>query len=212
MKSPVRRFLLSLATLVAFLPAGPVLAQSEGVEVLRTALAELDTLRAEFEQTVLDSEFTVDESSSGSFAIKRPGRFRWDYREPEERLLVADGERMWIYEPEFEQATVQPMDQTLATSPAMLLTGEGDLEDSFRIEDEGQQGELHWVRLTPRVQDSEFEQVRIGIGERTVELMELRDNMGGTTRIEFRDIELNPDLPDSLFEFEPPSGTDVIER
>lgn len=206
-----------LAYLAILCLAGPVLAQSSdddpaGVETLRNALAELDTLRADFEQTVLNSEFTVDEVSSGTFAIKRPGRFRWDYEEPEERLLVADGERMWIYEPEFEQATVQAMDATLATSPAMLLTGEADLEESFRIEDEGVQGALHWVRLTPRVQDSEFEQVRIGIGERTVELMELRDNLGGVTRIEFDNIEFNPALPDSLFQFEPPPGTDVIEQ
>lgn len=206
-----------LVLIAALFLGGPVLAQSSGespagVQTLRNALDELDTLRADFEQTVLNSEFTVDEVSSGTLAIKRPGRFRWDYQEPEERLLIADGERMWIYEPEFEQATVQAMDQTLATSPAMLLTGEGDLEESFRIEDEGVQGELHWVRLTPRVQDSEFEQVRIGIGERTVELMELRDNLGGVTRIEFDNIELNPQLPDSLFQFEPPAGTDVIEQ
>ncbi len=187
-------------------------ASSDGVERLHRALDELNTLSAGFEQTVLDSEFTVDEVSSGTFAIKRPGRFRWDYTEPYEQLIVADGERMWIYESDLEQATAQSMDETLATSPAMLLTGSGDLEDSFHIEDEGRQGRLYWVRLVPRVQDSEFEAVRIGIGEQTVELMELRDNIGQTTRIEFHNIELNPEIEDSYFQFTPPEGTDVIER
>lgn len=184
----------------------------EGAEPLRQALADLDSLRAEFEQTVFDSDFTTDEVSAGSVAIKRPGRFRWDYTRPYEQVVVSDGERMWIYEPDLEQATVQPMDETLAASPAMLLTGRGDLEDSFVIEDAGRQGELHWFNLTPRVQDTEFESVRIGLGERTVELMELRDNLGQTTRIEFHDIELNPTLSDELFEFTPPEGTDVVER
>ncbi|MCP1726735.1 outer membrane lipoprotein carrier protein [Natronospira proteinivora] len=206
---------LALAlVLPALMLPGTVLAESEAGDAapLKQALDRLETLQAGFEQTVLDSEFTVDEVSSGTFAIKRPGRFRWDYQTPFEQLIISDGEEMWIYEPDMEQASVQPMDETLATSPAMLLTGRGDLEDSFRIEDDGVQGELHWFRLTPRVQDSEFEVVRIALGDETVELMELRDNLGQTTRIEFHSIQHNPDLDDSLFQFTPPDGVDVIGR
>ncbi len=212
----VLRHLSKLATclLALSLIALPVTAsaQDDGVERLRQALANLDSLSAGFEQTVLDSEFTVDEVSSGTVEIKRPGRFRWDYTEPYEQLIVADGERMWIYEADLEQATVQSMDETLASSPAMLLTGSADLDEGFHLEDEGRQGRLYWVRLVPRVQDSEFESVRIGIGEQTIELMELRDNIGQTTRIEFHSIELNPPIDDGRFQFSPPEGTDVIER
>jgi len=198
------------------LALSPVLMAEEsdeaGVDRLRAAMADLDTLQAGFEQTVLDSEFTVDEIASGTFAVKRPGRFRWDYQDPFEQLIISDGEEMWIYEPDMEQASVQPMDETLAASPAMLLTGRGDLEDSFEIEAEGRQGNLYWYRLIPRIQDSEFEVVRIALGEETVELMELRDNLGQTTRIEFHSIQLNPSLDDEQFQFTPPDGVDVIGR
>ncbi|MEA5445498.1 outer membrane lipoprotein chaperone LolA [Gammaproteobacteria bacterium AB-CW1] len=192
----------------------PVLAADDrpGAADLREILAELHSLRANFEQTVLDSEFVVDETASGEVAIKRPGRFRWDYSEPYEQVIVSDGETMWDYEADFEQVIVRPMDETLATSPAMLLSGEGDLEDSFVVEDEGMQGNLRWFQLRPRVQDTEFERIRIAVGEETVELMELRDNLGQTTRIEFHNIEFNPELPDDLFHFDPPEGVDVIRQ
>jgi outer membrane lipoprotein carrier protein len=198
---------LLIALFAAAMPAA-----ASGPERLQQSIDDLRSLQADFEQTVLDSDFVVDEMSRGRLALKRPGRFRWDYIEPHEQLIVADGERMWNYEEDLQQVTVHAMDETLASSPAMLLTGEGSLEESFEISDLGESGQLHWVQLVPRVRDSEFESVRVGLGDAGVEVMELRDNLGQTTRIEFRNIRRNPDLADALFEFTPPPGTDVIER
>ncbi len=200
-----------MAAMLVIVPAAQA-DEGDGIERLKRSIDELDSLRAGFEQTVLDSEFTVDEVSRGTVKIKKPGRFRWDYTEPHEQLIVSNGEKVWMYEEDLMQVTIRDMDETLASSPAMLLTGRGDLEDSFELEDSGKAGELHWVQLVPRVQDSEFETIRVGLGEEGVEVMELRDNLGQTTRIEFRTIERNPELDDELFEFTPPDGVDVVEQ
>ena len=206
---PVLLLALSLAVGVSPLKADE---DRDGIAELKRSIEELDSLRASFEQTVLDSDFTVDEVSRGTVTIKKPGRFRWDYTEPHEQLIVSDGERVWIYEEDLMQVTVREMDETLASSPAMLLTGRGDLEESFVLEDMGPAGELHWVQLTPRVQDSEFETIRVGLDADGVSVMELRDQLGQTTRIEFRTIERNPELDEEQFHFEPPDGVDVVEQ
>lgn len=210
----MRKFSLMFLVLSLLLFAGAPQADEsrDGIAELKRSIAELDSLRASFEQTVLDSDFTVDEVSRGTVTILKPGRFRWDYTEPHEQLIVSDGEKVWIYEEDLMQVTVREMDETLASSPAMLLTGRGDLEESFVLEDMGPAGELHWVQLTPRVQDSEFETIRVGLDADGVNIMELRDRLGQTTRIEFRTIERNPELDEDQFHFEPPEGVDVVEQ
>jgi outer membrane lipoprotein carrier protein len=208
----VKRILSVLALLAPLVAAMPATAtvDNAGLARLQQLLTNLHTLRADFTQTVLDSDLTVNKESHGTLMIKRPGRFRWDYQAPTQQLIVGDGKRIWMYDKELEQVTVKPMDQTLASSPAMLLTGSGSLQDSFTVQTLGDKGSLFWVELTPRVQDSQFKAVRVGLGDKAVQVMELTDNLGQTTRIEFSHIHVNGPLDDKLFDFRPPPGTDVL--
>ena len=93
------------------------------------------TMQADFDQQVLDGNRQLLQSSQGHMWIMRPGRFRWDYETPYKQQLVADGERLWSYDEELEQVTVQPASEVLTSTPAMLLSGDQPLELLFDIEE-----------------------------------------------------------------------------
>lgn len=178
---------------------------------LRHFLTDVSSLAAGFRQQLFDSTGRSMQESRGRFYIQRPGRFRWEYDEPEQ-LVVCDAQLLWMYDRDLEQVTVRTVDETLSGTPAMLLSGQGRLDDSFEIgavyEEEG----LSWIELTPRGENPEFKGVRVGLDAGQVAVMEVRDSLDQVTRIDFHDLELGADLPDSLFQFTPPEGVDVIGK
>lgn len=174
-------------------------------------LDELTSLRAEFRQTVTDAHDRVLERAEGTMALSRPGRFRWDYRVPEQQI-ISDGVTVWLYDVELEQVTVRAAGEALAGTPAMLLAGTGDLNKEFEITDAGPQQGLDWTRLTPRQPDSDFREVRLGFAGHVLRRMTFFDRLGQTTELELLQLERNPRFDASLFKFEPPAGVDVVGR
>ena len=88
-------------------------------------LAGLATWSADFQQTIDDGHGKVMRSAAGKLYLQRPGKFRWDYAEPSEQLVLADGKQIWFYDKDLAQANVRNMDTTLASTPASLLSGNG---------------------------------------------------------------------------------------
>lgn len=177
---------------------------------LRAFLAETVTFEARFSQVLLEADSDHSQVSEGRFYLHRPQRFRWDYLSPAPQLVVADGEHLWLYDPDLEQATVRRLDDSLSSTPAMLLSGDGTLEDSFRIGAAYNEDGLDWVELAPQSEAADFAAVRVGFGQGRLAALELMDALGQTTIIRFSDIKVNGSLDDALFRFTPPDGVDVI--
>ncbi len=201
---------LCVVVLVCLTPGVNAAAPQPGSEQLTEFLTNVKTMSARFSQTLLDEDLAVVEVSAGDFAISRPGRFRWDYTEPYEQLILADGDRLWIYDAELEQASVRTVDAVLATTPAMLLSGDTDISAGYEIVDRGLEDDVMWAELTPRTDEAEFVRLRLGFMYGEIRFMELFDRLGQTTRVEFFDVVRNPVLGDELFNFSPPDGVDVI--
>nr|MBO2512267.1 hypothetical protein [Gammaproteobacteria bacterium] len=68
----------------------------------------LKGLEGEFTQQVYDANGRRKESSAGKVAVSAPRLFRWEYKKPFAQLIVADGQKVWVYEPDLQQATVKP--------------------------------------------------------------------------------------------------------
>lgn len=199
-----------------WLCSSAVLAQEQSIEAgrerLRGFLSQVQSLRANFVQTLYGADGDSQPASSGKLLLQRPGRFRWDYESPYRQLVLSDGENLWSVDPDLEQAVVRKLDESMAASPAMLLSGSRDLEEVFSIElvkrDEG----LLKVYLVPREQGSDFQALLLGFDDNGLARLELVDNLDQVTRIDFSEIELNPDLDDATFHYVPPQGMDVIEQ
>lgn len=211
----MRRASRWLSGWLACVLAPAALAQGSADAVTRIAayLATVNTLAAEFSQVVRNRDGEIVDRASGRLSLSRPDRFRWDYKKPYLQTIVADGRRLWLYDSDLEQVTVRPLEQGLGSTPAMLLSGSGKVGDAFTSVAVQQQGDWTWCRLEPKGQGTDFDQVSLAF-DRKGELaaMELRDQLGQSTVIEFGAVRRNAVLDQRLFRFEPPPGADVIGR
>lgn len=194
----------ALIALLLALLAGPLAAAD--ADALDRFYTDTRTLTGRFTQTVRDASGAVTEQSQGSFAIERPGRFRWDYEAPYEQTIVADGRELWVYEPDLDQATVRPIDEQTADAPGLLLSGARFPRELFEVSTQAD----GWLLLTPRRKDSGLGSVRLKLAAGSVQALELADGLGQTTRIEFTDIQRNVQVPAARFRFSPPPDVDVI--
>lgn len=197
------RLVCALAVLVA------ASADATGLAQLRAFLDGTHTAQGVFTQ-VATSKSRTAQRSSGTFALSRPGKFRWTYEKPFAQLIVGDGTRVWIYDKDLNQVIVRKLDAALGATPAALLAGDNALERNFTLA-EGQAAEgLEFVDATPRTADSQFTRVRIGFRDSLPRAMELTDAFGQVTSLTFTTIERNPSLGADLFKFEVPAGADVV--
>lgn len=187
----------------------PALAHASGLDQLKTFLATTHSARGSFAQSVVGKSGRKSQQSAGSFALQRPGKFRWHYEKPYPQLLVSDGEKFWSYDPDLNQVTVKKVGEALGSSPAALLAG-GDLERHFTLKDAGEGDGMEMVEATPKAADGTFERVRIGFKGNLPRLMEIRDNFGQTTTLTFAEFRSNAALPKDAFKFVPPKGADVV--
>ncbi|MEM7252031.1 MAG: outer membrane lipoprotein chaperone LolA [Pseudomonadota bacterium] len=180
-------------------------------ETLERFLLDTSTIKARFEQKVYDEQLREISASNGTVMVRRPGRFRWDYRGDTLQTIVADGEKVWVYDPELQQVTVRSLDLALGNTPALLLSSTRPLDETFVVREFGQQAGADWVELKPLGDDATFVSVRVGLAGGQIHVMEMVDNFGQLTELTFQNLERNPSLDASLFSFSPPAGVDVIE-
>jgi outer membrane lipoprotein carrier protein len=207
----MRRALVLLFALVATPAAADPAADAAAARRVEDALGGLASLRAEFRQSVTDAQGRLIEQAEGMMSLARPGRFRWDYRVPQQ-LIVSDGRTVWFHDVELEQVTIRAAAETLEGTPAMLLAGQGELSAEFAIADAGELDGLAWSLLTPRRSDGDFRELRLGFAGGALRRMQLLDRLGQVTRLEFAKVERNPRLDPSIFTFVPPAGVDVVGR
>ncbi|HSC06342.1 MAG TPA: outer membrane lipoprotein chaperone LolA [Steroidobacteraceae bacterium] len=202
---------LSIIALSVFasIPAGAVPDQ-DPAPFLERYLQGLTSLRADFTQVSSVAGGDTVEKASGRLYLQKPGRFRWDYRQPNEQLIVSDGSNVWLFDKELEQVTVKPIDESLATTPALLLAGKSSVAESFTISGAGSRDGVDWILLVPKRTDTDFVEFRLGFAGGELRAMELKDKLQQATRIEFSDVQRNTRLASDLFTFKPPVGVDVI--
>ena len=181
-----------------------------GEQQLRQFLDGLTTLRADFQQTLQQADDVGVYRSSGTFYLKRPGQFRWEYDPPNRQLIVADGSRIWLYDKELEQVSHRSQGAALEGTPAQLLSDNAPLDRHFEVKEEGQKGGLTWVELLPKDKESQFSSVRLAMEQGQLRNMEMLDNFGQLTSFEFSHLQRNPELDPELFDFEPPPLVDLI--
>ena len=200
----------AVAATPAASPGAP--AAGSAAATVESRLAGLATWSADFTQTIDDGHGKVLRSAAGKLYLQRPGKFRWDYSEPSEQLVLADGKQIWFYDKDLSQANVRDMDATLASTPASLLSGNGAVSSQFDIKALPPSAGLEWFQLVPKKSDTDFQLVRIGFEKGELASMFLADKLGQVTQLTFTHTSRNAKFADDLFTFTPPAGVDVIGR
>jgi outer membrane lipoprotein carrier protein len=185
-------------------------ASASGLDQLHAFLEGTQTAQGSFKQVVVNKDRRTTQSTSGTFAFARPGKFRWTYEKPFDQLIVGDGEKVWIYDRDLNQVIVRKLDAALGSTPAALLAGDNALEKNFPLVAAGEGNGLEFVDATPRAPESQFSRIRLGFADNLPRRMELTDAFGQTTELTFSDVKRNPKLAPDLFRFVPPQGADVV--
>ncbi|MEW6312077.1 MAG: outer membrane lipoprotein chaperone LolA [Pseudomonadota bacterium] len=179
---------------------------------LTSLLSQADTLIGRFSQLSLDASGTQLQETSGELALKRPGQFRWHTDEPMEQLLVSNGEKVWLYDPDLQQVTIQQLDQRLTHTPALLLSGDvSTISENFEVSHK-EVGDVIDFTLRPKARDTLFDSLRLSFRGGVINDMQLIDSVGQRTNILFMGVKMNEPLKSGLFEFEIPEGADVISE
>ena len=196
----------------ALLGLAATCACGDDAEQLQRLLAATASYQASFEQTVTNRYGETLEASSGQFALQRPNRMRWQVDEPYPQLVLADGTSLWVYDPDLQQATVAPLEDAIAGSPAVFLSGTGaslTVHFHVRAEKATDAGERTFV-LEPKEATATFSEATVGFADGLLTSLSIVDHLRQTTRMAFSAAKRNPVLESALFEFEVPPGVDVI--
>jgi len=208
MKQPTRYvYAVLLAGLISNLAyAGPAR------EALAAFSHHLQGLDGTFTQHVLDAQGRLKESTSGQVALALPNRLRWEYREPFSQLIVADGKKVWIYEPDLEQVSVRAQDNQELNSPLTALLDIALLERQYDVSEEAQpRADLHWLALNPKQgAEASFQYAELGFANNELARMEIIDMLGQRTIMVFSHWQKNPSFPANTFVFTPANHVDVI--
>ncbi|MHA3982874.1 outer membrane lipoprotein chaperone LolA [Acinetobacter venetianus] len=204
--------------------AAPVAASTQQATTsLVQQLSGLQRLTADFEQTTKVSNNKnvqkkgltaqhMNQTFKGVMKVERPGKFYWETTSPAKQTIVTTGKVVWIYDPDLQQAVRQNLDDQIANTPALLLSGNtNQIMQSYRVT-QPDRTKLYYT-LYPKQEDSAFQSMTISFGaNKAPNLMVLQDSLGQTTYVRFSNIKVNPTIPASVFNFEPPKGTDIIDQ
>ena len=200
---------LRLAGLAVALFATSVVAG--GRDDLANFTKGLKGLDGQFSQKVFDANGKLKESSSGRVALSAPRLFRWEYTKPYEQLIVADGTRVWVYDPDLQQVTRRAQGAEEQNSPLAALVDPAKLERDYVLHDAGTADGLDWLDIAPKkASDTGFRSARLGFGPQGLATMQVTDALGQETRIEFSHWQRNPSFAAGTFRFVPAKGVDVV--
>ncbi|HEV7914336.1 MAG TPA: outer membrane lipoprotein chaperone LolA [Albitalea sp.] len=186
-------------------------ARADAVDTLKDFVANVKTGHANFTQTVTSPDGAKKKTSSGSFDFSRPNRFRFTYAKPFEQVIVADGQKVWIFDADLNQASSRKFSQALGATPAALLAG-GSLEKDFDLAALPPKDGIDWAQATPKVKDGPFQSVRIGFKGKDLSAIEITDSFGQRSYLQFTQFAPNVPLAPEKFKFTVPPGADLIEQ
>jgi len=200
------------ATLISMFIFVPLMSHAAEApsERLNAFLAKTKSLTAHFKQVTLDEQLRPTQTSEGEFYLQRPGKFRWEYHKPYTQQIVANGSTVWFYDADLAQVTIKPLERSIGSTPALLLSGEGALDRDFSIDEQGYDGDMVWIRLRPKAEDATFRYILVGMEGQQLAGMELSDHFGQLTRIFFSNLQRNVVVPPERFELKLPPGVDVF--
>jgi len=199
-----------LAPLLLSLVAGTASAADTARARLDAFSKGLTSVSANFEQQISDATSGKTKISRGTLSLKAPRQFRWDTTTPYKQLIVADGEKVWIYDPDLEQVTVRAQGTEEAHSPLTVLTDLSQLDRDFTTSEQGEHDGQVSLRLKSKDKEPQFEYADLGFDQTGLASMAFKDTFDNSTQIRFSGWQRNAKLVPDLFKFTPPKGVDVV--
>lgn len=230
MRTLSQAIVLGVATSLAVLPSTSFAytevagTEQQATQQLVNLLSGLNSMTAQFEQKTSTAQNksvkqqrsltaqNMNQTFSGEMKVERPGKFYWQTNKPAKQTIVTTGSMVWIYDPDLKQAVRQKLDEQVANTPALLLSGDTQkIMQTYRVTQPD--NKKMFYTLYPKNKEGVFQSLSISFGANKAPLhMVLQDNMGQTTHIKFKNVKLNAKIAPAIFNFTPPKGTDIIDQ
>lgn len=192
-------------------------AWADGLDSLEAYVRGVRSGSAEFVQVVTAPASATaparTKTSSGSFEFQRPDRFRFDYVKPFVQTIVADGQTLWMHDPDLNQVVARKQADALRTTPAAVFASARDLKAlraDFDLRAEESKDGVDWVLATPRTEGGAIARLRVGLQGGELAELEILDSLGQQSRLTFTQRRTNVPVAASRFVFKPPSGADLV--
>jgi len=176
----------------------------------------LHSLQAEFTEAYRGSG--MDRTESGTLWLKKPGKMRWEYRSPKEKLFVSNGKDAWFYVPEDRQARKEAASKLEdLRSPLAFLLGKTKLEKELRglslaPDVRPAQAENVVLRGVPTALADQISEIVLEITpENRIVRLVLAGVDGASTKYQFADQKEDVSIGEGKFDFKPPAGTEIVE-
>lgn len=197
----------------ALLLVAPLFATADAADELLARVerrnAQVRDLEARFTQSYRSGALGRELVETGVLKLKRPGRMRWEYQKPEQKLFVSDGKTWYFYVPAERQVVVKEQSGD-RRAPALLLAG-GSIAEQFAPALEVDAAGRPRLRLRPRAADPDLDRVYVDLdASDRITGLEVHDAQGNISRFRFEELRENRGLADELFRFRVPQGVEVI--
>ena len=189
---------------------------ADGISELNIFINNVSSMSSEFTQVVLDKRGSKIQDAEGVMLFKRPDKFRWDYLKPYQNQIISDGDRLYIYDQDLRQVSINPIAKMAGATPLLIIASK-NVEKYFilkNIEDQANNEvnqNIKWVEAIPREQSAGFSKVILGLAENKLSVMKVVDAFEHITTISFKNTKYNMNLADKNFLFKLSSGIDVIQ-
>ena len=210
----MRNFLAAAACACAItMIPGRGLAQSS-LDKLDELLQDISTLTADVTQLIVESDGGILEESEIRMQLKKPDGFYWETIAPFPELIVTNGKLLWNFQPDLEQVVIEDWDTSRSELAAQLLNGRTrQLSEEYTITLTSEAGDDHaQFSLLPIASESVYTEITISFIQAELDIIYLHSKNGQKTVWQFTNIERNLPLSDTLFEFVPPDGVEVIQN
>jgi len=192
-------------------------ALADGISDLNAFVNNISSMSSEFSQVVLDKKGLKLQDVEGVMLFKRPNKFRWDYLKPYQNQIISDGDRLFMYDQDLRQVSINPIAKVAGSTPLLIIAGK-NIEKYFtlrNIEDQvanEMNQNIKWVEAVPKEEGAGFSKVILGLTENKLSVMKIVDAFEHTTTISFKNAKYNVSLVDNDFLFKLPTGVDVVQN
>lgn len=202
------RVFLSLLLFVCSLDATAQTARQQLLQFSKN----MNTAQVTFQQTVTGPNDEKVQSAQGLLQLQSPDKFRWEYTKPNPQLIVADGKKIWIYDPDLQQVTVKKQDALNQDNPLSALTKPELIDRNYKISELAKKQGLSWLQLIPKnLESSPFDKAWLGFDANGLSSMRLFDSLGQVSNFSFGAWQKNKPISQIRFQFKVPKGVDVVE-
>lgn len=185
-------------------------------EELVAVLSDIKTVQAKYSQEIIDHEGLVLQKTQGEFVLARPGKMYWKTAPPYEQLIVGNGEKIWVYDPDLEQVEIHSAGDQMQTPMSLLTSSADTLVKNYAITEQKSETEERFslapIDANGAKSQGAFAELQFVFEKGLLTEISLFDKLRQETKIRLSGVVHNETVAEEMFDFVAPEGVDIVTQ